>query len=68
MVAALALSGAGFRAIVLEEQPEFNLEYPGLGQALETMEPLCFSAESLEYLKSRDPSPLNHPLFEPPPL
>lgn len=52
MVAALALSGAGFRAIVLEEQPEFNLEYPGLGQALETMEPLCFSAESLEYLKN----------------
>ncbi|KAJ1489844.1 hypothetical protein T484DRAFT_1778931 [Baffinella frigidus] len=53
MVAALALSGAGFRAIVLEEQPEFNLEYPGLGQALETMEPLCFSAESLECLSGR---------------
>ena len=66
MVTALALSAAGFRAIVLEEQPEFNLEYPALGQALEAMEPLCFSAESLEYLTSRDP-PSKPPALRTPP-
>ena len=66
MVTALALSAAGFRAIVLEEQPEFNLEYPALGQALEAMEPLCFSAESLEYLTSRDPPSKPSALRNPP--